>query len=91
MKNNPRVSPEKQLSSGWTDSSGEKLLLRPEQMLEESIMDLAFNFFNAGDLMPKTCAGVIASAKICLQLPEHCRYVASRRTQRVFRMLFQRW
>lgn len=70
-----RVSPEEQIFSVWRDSSGKKMMLSAAQNSVEWTMDLLFNFRMAGELVVDTCPGTWTTAKACLQLPEHRRFV----------------
>lgn len=84
MKNVPRVTPDECLFSGSTNSSGNKMLQRQDQKSKKWIMDLFSKFFKVKELVLHTCAGTLASAKVCLQLPEHCKLIECTNTSACF-------
>lgn len=65
----------KQTFSESTDGFGKKRLLRSEQKLAELMEDLVSKFSYAGELELNICAVTFAAAKVCLQLPHHCRFI----------------
>lgn len=82
------VPPEEEKFCELVDSSGKKVLVRPDQKSVEWMMDLVFKFCNAGDLALDTCAGTSASVKPCLQLLEYCRPVECEKVLLVLKTRF---
>lgn len=75
-KNNiPRVPVHERLFNAAPGSSGNKVLLRPEQKSIDWMMDLVSKFTKPGELVVDNCTGTSATAKPCMLLPQHRRFV----------------
>lgn len=73
--NDSRILSEEQIFSGSTNGLIKKVLQRLLQESVEWIINLASKFCKARALVLDTITGTSASAKACLQLPEHRRFV----------------
>lgn len=71
--------PEERLSSRSTDSSRNKMWLRPEQKSVTWMMDLLSKIWKAEDLVLDKGAGNLSSPKTCLQLLEHSRIIGCKK------------
>lgn len=56
-------------------SEGAAGMVRPEQKSIELMKDLLVKFSSPAEVVLDTCAGTFATAKVCMLLPEHRRFV----------------
>lgn len=76
---------------GWTESSGQQVLLRPERNSVERVIDLVFQFFDVRELMLDTCASISRlhwNVCSCLSI---AGLLNVRRTLLVFKICFHHW
>lgn len=91
MNNVSHIPREEQLLSRPTDGSGTKMLLKSERKSVEWMIDLVSRFFKGAEMVLDTCPGTLATANVCLQLPEHCEFVGLEKHTASFGMHFRRW
>lgn len=75
MNNIPRVSPEEIVFCSDPACSGKRMMVRPEQKSASWMMDIMSKFSRPEKLVVDTCAGTMSTAKACLALPQHGRFV----------------
>lgn len=75
MNNIMPVTPEEWLFCPELGSSGKKVMLWLEQKPVNWMMDAVSKFCKAGEVIVDTCTGMLATAKACLKLPQHRRFI----------------
>lgn len=84
MNNPSNVPPAKRLFSASATGLERKMLLGPEPKSVEWVMDLVNEFCKAEEIVLDTGASISATAKACLKLPEHHRFVGFKKDSASF-------